>query len=176
MTSRTKRTLALLSSGAVVASLGMAGTASAANTLVVKGGTVLKPGKAIIDNMRYTPMTKAIKSGSTLTIQNKTGAPHTLSIVKKSVLPKTAAQMEKFFESPVMGEFMQAHEVDPENEEAPPGKPLVDVGAEGFDQAGDSVFYAGKTQKITVSAKGGTDLSYLCLIHPWMQGTLKVKK
>ena len=178
MNPRMKKSIALLGAGAVAASLAVAGTAGAqsGNTITVKGGTVMKPGKAIIDNMRFTPLNKTIKSGSTVTIANKTGQPHTLSIVKKSVLPRNAAAMEKFFESSTMGEFMQAHQVDPENEEAPPGQPLVDVGAKGFDQAGDSVFFAGKTQKIDITAKGGTNLSYICLIHPWMQGTLKVKK
>ena len=178
MNLRTRKYLALLGAGAVAASMAVAGPAGAqgGNTIVVKGGTVMKPGKAIIDNMRFTPLNKTVKSGSTVTISNKTREPHTLSIVKKSVLPKTNAAMEKFFESATMGQFMQAHQVDPENEDAPPGQPLVDVGAEGFDQPGDSVFFAGKSQKIDVTAKGGTNLSYICLLHPWMQGTLKVKK
>ena len=178
MTSRMKKPLALLGAGAIAASVAAAGPAAAqsGNTIVVKGGAVLKPGKAIIDNMRFTPLSKTVKPGSTVTIRNKTGQPHTLSVVKKSDLPQTAAAMEKFFRSDVMGQFMQAHEVDEQNEDAPPGKPLVDVGAEGFDQVGDSVFFAGKTQKIDVTAKSGTNLSYLCLLHPWMQGTLKVKK
>ena len=178
MTPRTKTALALLGTGAIAASAAFAVPAGAqgGNTITVKGGAKMRPGHSITDNMRFAPLKKSIKSGSTVTINNKTGAPHTLSIVKKSELPKNVKEMEAFFEGPVMGEFMQAHEVDPENEEAPPGKPLVDVGEEGFDQRGDSVFFAGKTEKIKVTAKGGTSLSYLCLIHPWMQGTLKVKK
>jgi plastocyanin len=173
-----KQSLAVLGAGAVAASLAVAGTAGAQSgtTIVVKGGAVLKPGKAIIDNMRFTPLQKSVKSGSTVTINNKTGQPHTLSLVRKSVLPKTAAAMDKFFESKTTGDFMQAHQVDPENDEAPPGQPLVDVGAEGFDQVGDSVFFDGKTQKIEVTAAGGKNLSYICLVHPWMQGTLKVTK
>lgn len=171
-----KKTLALAAAGAVA--LAAAGTAGAqgGNTITVKGGAVMRPGKAIIDNMRFTPLKKSVKSGSTVTINNKTGQPHTLSLVQKSVLPRNAKEMEAFFESKTMGDFMAAHEVNPEDEEAPPGKPLVDVGETGFDQAGDSVFFAGKTQKIDVTAKAGSKLSYICLIHPWMQGTLNVKK
>lgn len=176
MLNPSKKTLALLGTGAVAAAAAFAGPAGAqnANTIVVKGGTVMKPGKAIIDNMRFTPLSRQVKSGRTIKIDDRTKAPHTLSLVKKSDLPKTAAQMEKFFQSPLMGEFMQAHEVDPNNEEAPPGKPLVDVGAEGFDQPGDSLFFMGDSS-IKVTAKKGTNLSYICLIHPWMQGSLKVR-
>ena len=151
--------------------------AQSGNTIVVKGGTIMRPGKAIIDNMRFTPLRKTVKSGSTVTINNKTTAPHTLSLVKASALPRNATQMEKFFESPLMGEFMQAHEVDPENEDSPPGKPLVNVGEDGFDQPGDSVFFGPRSKEtLEVSAAAGTKLSYICLIHPWMQGTLRTKK
>ncbi|HEV2813137.1 MAG TPA: hypothetical protein VGW10_07805 [Solirubrobacteraceae bacterium] len=179
MSPRTKKSMALIGTAAVAASAAFAGPAGAqsGSTLVVKGGTIMRPGKAIIDNMRFTPLKKAVKTGSSLTIDNRTEAPHTLSLVRKSALPRNAKQMEAFFRSPLMGEFMQAHEVDPENEEAPPGKPLVDVGETGFDQNGDSVFFGPKSkQKIDVTAKAGTALSYICLIHPWMQGTLNVKK
>ena len=174
MPTRTKKLLATVAGGAVAASL--AAAPAGAETLNIRGGTIFRPGKAIIDNMRFVPLKRGIKSGNTLTIRNRTNQPHTLSIVKKSELPRTLAKFESFFESPVMGEFMQAHEVDPANEEAPPGKLLVDVGESGFDQRGDSVFFQGKQQKIDVTAKGGTDLSYICLLHPWMQGTLKVKR
>lgn len=172
------KSLALLGTGALVASAAFAGPAAAqgGNTIVVKGGAKMRPGHSITDDMRFAPLRKTIKSGSTVTISNRTGQPHTLSIVKKSELPKNVKQMEAFFEGPIMGEFMQAHEVDPANEEAPPGKPLVDVGETGFDQRGDSVFFAGKSQKFEFTAKPGSELSYICLIHPWMQGSLKARK
>ena len=146
-------------------------------TSLVKGGTVMRPGKAIIDNMRFTPLRKTVRTGSTVTINNRTAEPHTLSIVKAADLPKNAAQMERFYESPLMGEFMQAHQVDPNNEDAPPGQLLVNVGEEGFDQSGDSVFFGPKSkQQIEVTAPEGSKLSYICLIHPWMQGQLRTKQ
>lgn len=171
-----KKILALLGIAAVaVAAVAAvpAGAQQKANTITVKGGTKMKPGSYIIDNMRFRPLDRGVKSGSTVTIKNTTKQPHTLSIVKPSVLPKTAAQMEAFFGSKTMSDFMAAHEVDPNSEDAPPGKLLVDVGQEGFDQPGDSVFFAGPSQKIEVTAKKGTTLSYVCLLHPWMQGKIK---
>jgi hypothetical protein len=163
--------LALLGAGALA--MTAAAPAGAATTLTVKGGPKMKPGHFIMDTMRFAPLTRGVKSGSELTIRNKTGQPHTLSIVPRSVLPKNASQMDKFFESDTMGEFMQAHGVDPNNEDAPPQNPLVDVGQTGFDQAGDSVFFAGPSQKIDVTADKGETLNFICLIHPWMQGRLK---
>jgi plastocyanin len=172
-----RKSLALAAVGAVALVAAAPAGAQSGNTIVVKGGTIMRPGKAIIDNMRFTPLKKSVKTGSSLTIDNRTVEPHTLSLVKKSVLPKTAKQMEAFFGSQTMQEFMAAHQVDPENEEAPPGQPLVDVGETGFDQAGDSVFFGPRSkQKIDVTAAAGSKLSYICLIHPWMQGTLNVKR
>ena len=34
---------------------------------------------------------------------------------------------------------------------------------------------AGSTVTFKVTAKAGTTLRYLCIIHPWMQGSFKVK-
>ncbi len=110
--------LAVLCSALVAVPAG----AQSSNTIVVKGGAVMKPGKMIVDNMRFTPMSREVKSGRTVRIDNRTRQPHTLSIVKKSDLPRNAKQMEAFYKGPIMGQFMQAHEVDPNNEDAPPGK------------------------------------------------------
>ena len=176
MSLRSKKTIAVLGAGAVAAAAAFAVPAAAqsgAPTIVVKGGAKMKPGHYIQDGMRFAPLTRQVKSGKTVTIRNKTGQPHTLSIVNKSVVPKTVRQMDALFESPTMGRFMEAHGVDPENEDAPPSNPLVDVGGEGFDQAGDSVFFAGPSQKIKVTAAKGKTLNFLCLIHPWMQGKIK---
>lgn len=60
--------------------------------------------------------------------------------------------------------------------------PVVDVGQPGFDTmgdattAGDSVFLAPKSKvTVKVTAKQGAKLTFFCAIHPWMQGTIKVK-
>ena len=172
-----RKSLSLAAVGAVALVAAAPAGAQGGNTIVVKGGTIMRPGKAIIDNMRFRPMRKTVRTGSTLTINNRTAAPHTLSLVRAADLPKNAAQMERFFGSSVMGEFMQAHQVDPENEEAPPGQPLVNVGDEGLDQRGDSIFFGPKSKEtIKVSAPEGSKLSYICLIHPWMQGTLRTRQ
>jgi len=51
----------------------------------------------------------------------------------------------------------------------------VNVGQPGLDQPGDSLLILdGQTIGATISASAGTNLFYLCAIHPWMQGQLRV--
>jgi hypothetical protein len=53
----------------------------------------------------------------------------------------------------------------------------LDKNAKGVDGPGDSFFFDPKTPvKTTVSAKPGTTLYFLCAIHPWMEGKVKVTK
>jgi plastocyanin len=143
--------------------------------LDVKGGMVFKPNRMVGDTMRFGRDVTTIRSGGTLTIRNRTEAPHTFSLVKRSQVPRNARQMEACFANGACADFMKAHEAS-EEDEGPPKKPLVDVGAEGFDRPGDSIFFApkGKTT-VKITAKKGTTLSFICVPHPWMQGTLKVR-
>ena len=169
--------LALLGAAVLILAAAVAPAgALAANTIDIRGGVTVKPGKAVIDTQRFTPLVKGIKSGSTLTIRNKakTKDPHTFSIVKKSQLVKTPGALNSCFENGVCGALFAAHEV-PEGD-GPPGKPVVDVGKEGFDQPGDSVIIGGPTAtKVKITAAKGSNLYYLCAIHPWMQGRLNVR-
>jgi hypothetical protein len=49
-------------------------------------------------------------------------------------------------------------------------------GAAGFDQPGDSILLMDrKPQKIKITAKKGSTLYFICGLHPWMQGTIKVR-
>jgi plastocyanin len=136
--------------------------------------------------MHFGPRVISVKSGATVTVVNKgtDPEPHTISFVKRAFLPKS-------FEFAAIGPLMAAHQVDEENEEAPPGVIKVDNGAAAADQnaplevdslgddkqAGDSQFIAPDEKKITfkVTAKKGATLPYYCAVHPWMQGKISVK-
>jgi plastocyanin len=144
----------------------------------IAGGTVFKAGHSVSDNQRFTGTT-SVRPGQTIKVVNraKSDEPHTVTFVKRSDLPRSFADMGK----PIFEEFMKAHEVPqgpggPDGPPPAPGKPVVNAGAEGFDMVGDSYFFQGKRYsiKVAASAKKGT-YSYLCLIHPWMQGTVRVK-
>ena len=142
-------------------------------TLTAKGGTVFKPNRFIGDGMRFGRDVTTMKSGGTLTIRDRTREPHTFSIVRKSQVPRTARQAER---CTVCRELGIAHGM-PENGEGPPTIPVVDKGAKGFSQPGETVAFGPRqTVKVKITAKAGRTLHFICAIHPWMQGKLAVRK
>src|SRR3954464_11398380 len=102
------------------------GVALAANTAAVPKKATVKavqtlkvvPNRYIQDGLRWNKDVYTIKKGGTLTlIGNKLQeGPHSLSIVKPSQLPKTAAQA---FNCKVCNTLGKAHGADP-NSEGPP--------------------------------------------------------
>jgi hypothetical protein len=171
---------------ALVLALAAIGTAVAARapkqapkraTVLIKGGTQVKINRFIADTMRFAPGVTVIRSGGKVTVKNRTEAPHTLSLVRRSQLPRNARQVESC--SPenaksICAQLVAAHQFA--DDDSPPRKPVVDVGAQGFDRAGDSiVIFPKQTVKFTVTAKRGSTLHYLCGIHAWMQGSFKVR-
>lgn len=153
--------------------LGLAGNAEAATPknakLDIVGGQQFKAGHHAMDNQRFSKLVTTVRSGGTITLVNraKTPDPHTFSLVKRSQLPNS-------FDCKACGAFFGAHEVNEETNE--PGKPLVDVGATGFDQPGDSVVIEPRGRvKLDVTAAKGKRLYFLCAIHPWMQGRIGVR-
>jgi hypothetical protein len=168
---------------AAVAALGVfalgAGTASAApkkNTITAVGGTKVKANAYVQDDQRWDADAYTVKSGATVTLRDKSteGQPHTLSLIKKR--PKTPAQI---MGCEACGPLMEAHQANPETGEV--GQELVQAGGEGFDTggdkngAGDSIYLPPKG-KVTfkVTAKKGTTLNFVCAVHPWMLGTIKI--
>lgn len=154
------------------------------NEIRIVGGIVVKPGKFVKDDQRFKAATTTVKSGATVRLVNKakTEDPHTITFVEKKFLPE-------MFESGLEEQLLAAHQVDPNNQEAPPGAPVVDNGVavpEGgtlevdtmFNKTvnGDSAFIAPgqKSLSFKVTADKGSKLFYFCAIHPWMQGKLKV--
>ena len=166
---------AALAAAAVLAAPATAATPA----LNIIGGGSMKPNRWVKDTQRFSRDVVNVKSGDTLSVVNKTkGEPHTFSLVKKSDQPRRISQMEACFEKGVCGQFFGAHEV-PEGD-GPPGKPLVDVGGEGFESPGDSIVISpkgapGSTAKVKITAAKGKTLYFLCAVHPWMQGQVKVK-
>ena len=157
-----------------------AGPATAAtpkkNTITAVGGMKLKANAYITDDQRWDANVYEIKSGATVTLRDRSDAnqPHSLSLIKK--LPKTPAQI---MGCEACGPLMAAHEANPETGEV--GKPLVEAGGAGFDTAGDKTaagdsIYLPPKGKVTfkVTAKKGTTLNFVCAVHPWMLGTIKV--
>jgi plastocyanin len=145
-------------------------------------GVTFAPNKFIQDNMYFAPGTVRLKSGDSLTFKfgdAKAMEPHTLTIVKKSDLPKTGGQVEN---CKPCEEYATPHL---KNRKAPPDQnnPIVhwtlNKGQPGLDTVGDSIAIQqpGPHKSITVqvTAPAGTTLYFLCAVHPWMQGKIVVK-
>ncbi|HKZ12472.1 MAG TPA: hypothetical protein VJL81_01365 [Solirubrobacterales bacterium] len=125
-----------------------------------------------------------VHEGEELVVVNDTKpsmvGPHTFSLVTKGSLPKTAKQRKTCF---TPGKICMgiAHWYGLKGEESPK-EPLVEAGKPGWDtmgtatKKGDSYFFGKKGASIDqkVTAKAGTTLYFMCAVHPWMQGRVKV--
>jgi hypothetical protein len=129
----------------------------------------------------------AVDKGEKLKIVNRTPVekvgPHTFTLVKPSLVDSRRDQRRcERFESKVCQNVLDAHRVGP-----PPdfevGTPDLEVGKTGWDKEftntakGDSWYTEelGDSDTRRVTAKAGERLGYFCLVHPFMQGSLKVK-
>jgi hypothetical protein len=170
--------------------LGVSGVAVAANTAAVPKSVTVKqstsfkfvPNRYIQDGLRFDKDVYKVKSGGTVNFlfSITDEGPHTLTVVRKKDVPKTPRAL---FGSPVLKKLADAHGADP-NSEAPPKFQFLENGVgentapPQLNKPGDSgAFITNKKgEKISfkVTAKKGTDLYFLCLIHPWMQAELEV--
>jgi plastocyanin len=158
--------------------LGAGGHASTRAKIFIKGGASFKPNAYIRDTVHFDAGTVVIRSGGTVTLTNTSSDPHSLSIVAASQLPRSLQQIEN---CTVCGVIAKTHGVNPEGPPptGPPPIPLVNVAAAGFDKPGDSIVIGpkGHGSRVTfkVTARPGTTLHFMCIIHPWMQGRFLVR-
>lgn len=137
--------------------------------------------------LRFTG-SSSVKSGDQLRIRNlsdpRAHGPHTFTLAAANVLPRSRKAMEQCF-SPgkICMSAALAHEFDPKTEKV--HKQLAQAGKDGWDKRfsrkvkeGDSWYSEKKGEEFSqvVSAKAGTVLRYLCVVHPEMQGKIKVTK
>jgi hypothetical protein len=150
-------------------------------TIKVSQKLLMKPNRYIQDGLRWDKDVYRVKSGGTLHVVNTvaTEGPHTFTVVAKKDIPKTAAQA---FNCKICKKLGQAHGADP-NSDAPPKFPFLENGVgqatpPNVDRPGDSgVTGAGKKGEsidLKVTAKKGSELYFMCLIHPWMQAEVDV--
>jgi hypothetical protein len=175
----------LLATLAGVGVVGMAGAAVAANSAVApskvtikqKQGFVFKPNRYIQDELRWDKDVYRVKSGGTVHVVNTAAdeGPHTFTVVQKKDLPKS-------FNCPNCDKLTKAHGADP-NSDAPPKFNFLENGVgqntpPNVDRPGDSGITGegkkGESIDLKVTAKAGTTLYFMCLIHPWMQAKLQV--
>jgi plastocyanin len=179
--SRRKRACAGLAAAVAVIAAAFAVPAIAAAppakvTQTVVGGGKFVPNRYVQDGLHFKLDRVNIRKGGTLTLVDKSKAPHTFSIVKKGQVPRTLRGLDACFEKGPCGKLAVEHgAVDPvTGEEKDPDTPLVNAGKAGFNQPGDSVLIPpGGNTKVKITSGG--PLYYVCIIHPWMQGAVNAK-
>jgi plastocyanin len=175
------RKLAGVALATTIAIAAVPAVGSAAQTKTTKARIDILDGSSFVanryfkDRMRFNKDVYEVKSGTTIRFVSKTpDEPHTISIVKKSDLPKTVAAAGKCFSTGICAALAAAHGF-PEGD-GPPTTPVVNEGAAGYDVPGDStVVDPGGKGNFKVTAKKGKTLYFMCIIHPQMQAQIKVK-
>ncbi len=153
-------------------------SAAASKTVYTRGDETVQINALISSNLRFSPGPVTVSRGDTVAWihDDKTEAPHTVSVVNAADLP------QEFLDVFLCGEpggpcenFLIQHlglgnRVLDNGVPVNPNDPIV------LDGEGDSfLFFHGETFEATIDAPAGTTLAYICALHPWMQGTIRVK-
>jgi plastocyanin len=149
------------------------GDGKRAKTVRIVGEDSFKPNKFVKNTFRFSPGRIRVRHGATVTWQNGTMAPHTVTVLAEHDVPAT---VEEVFgcgepggpcEPALSGHFPS---------ETGPPVPVLNAGEPGLDTVGDSLFVPdGGETSAEISAPPSTSLNYVCAIHPWMQGLIKVR-
>jgi hypothetical protein len=159
---------------------GSEGEAATANVVKIEGSRT-KP--------LHFVFPKTIVDGEELEIVNMTNAkkvgPHTFSMVESGLIPQTKQQRKACFTPKhICKAVAEWHGV--KGPHGSPTKNPAEAGAQGWDsegnlaESGDSWFTGTKpnasfSQKVSVDTSGGpTTITFMCAIHPWMHGSIKV--
>lgn len=132
---------------------------------------------------------ETVYEGQELEILNSTNprqvGPHTFSLVERGTLPKTkAAEKACFTPGHICMSIAKWHGFNPKTEKITVNP--VKAGPLGWSTAGNNKgkkgdsWFTGEARKGThtiekVTAKAGTRLYFICAVHPWMQGSIKVE-
>jgi plastocyanin len=165
-----RRRLLALTAGILAVALAGTVTVTAADQLIrTTGDERVVPNAMVQATLRFTPGFASVSSGDDVTWRHDDNAtaPHTATIVEE--FPE--ATLDAIFgcgapDQPC-GQALAAHAVSGQ---------IVNVGGPGLDTPGDSLLFFDNTSiTATVTAPPGTTLKYLCAIHPWMQGEIRVQ-
>jgi plastocyanin len=147
----------------------------------IKGLENFEANALFLSNLRFAPQNIKVEKGDTLTWVDDalTTVPHTITIVDPKILPVDfATAYICLWDKRILGtdgpclQFMDAHGG------VPPTTPVVEVGGNGLDAPGDSIFLLPPNTSVSaqVTAAPGSVLHYICIIHPWMQGSITVEE
>jgi plastocyanin len=159
--------------------IGMA-SADGGKKVDVKGLEAFEANSLFLSNLRFVPEKINVEKGDKVTWKDDalTSVPHTITIVDPADLPSNFAEAyicnwDKRIlsvDGPCL-QFVDAHGG------IPPTTPVVEAGRNGLDATGDSIFLPPNSSvSAQITASPGTTLHYICIIHPWMQGTITVEE
>ena len=150
---------------------GLANDAKRHVTIKTRGRNGVRINELIFSTLRFKPGEVSVKSGGRVTLwhRDETEDPHTLTIVRRQELPTTVDEVFQCEACSVAQGHFGGGPPDPILED--------DRDAErGLDGRGDSLLvFAGEHITRKVTARPGRTLSFLCVIHPWMQGRINVR-
>jgi hypothetical protein len=131
---------------------------------------------------------ETVTVGDQLQVLNKTNpkqvGPHTFSLVTKGSIPKTRkAQNSCFTPKKICFAIAKWHGFNPKTEKIT--TPLAKAGPAGWSTMGDATgkkgdsWFTGEKKAGTsvtqeVTAEAGTTLYFMCAVHPFMHGQVKV--
>jgi plastocyanin len=144
---------------------------SGGSQVLVTGEITMERNRFFGFSYRFAPTTIEVPSGDTLTFDGSTFPlePHTASIVRRQDLPATALESIRCGMGGICAAIIARHEAQGPIVEDDPDE------EEGLDGPGDSLALPPDVAvSRTVTAPPGTTLYYLCAIHPWMQGMIRV--
>ena len=138
------------------------------NLIRVVGQEDFEQNALVFSTFRFDPERSFPHQGERVRLldaDRSTGAPHTLTIVRRGQLPTS---FDELFACPACQRALDAHfATDP---------PTARVGlTDGLNAPGDSMLiFEGQAIGAQVTAPAGSVMSFVCAFHPWMQGRLVV--
>jgi len=178
------RRLVVLTASALVAltTSVVLSSADVARNVTIMGTEHFVPNALISADFRFSPGPLSVKSGDSVTWTNATTDGHTISIVPS--LPTTIGEVFNCgAPGTVCAPILQCHFPGGFGPGGPIGQPVFACGNAVNGQLkalGDSFlipppfFGFGQTVTATITAPPGSTLLYMCVIHPWMQGSINV--
>ena len=174
--SRSARAAGVIACALAVAGIGAA-AADAAKTVQVRGGIVFEPNQALTDTLRFAPGALTVRPNERITWvdRDRMPDPHTITIVLPREVPDRVNELFNCQSGPCA--LANQHLADPNDPNSDIARARVNVGKAGLNTRGDSLYLApGGRISARVTARAGRRLAYICAIHPWMQGSIRVAR
>lgn len=152
-----------------------AAPAYAGKTVKTRGGDAFSPNRYLSSTLHFDAGTIFVRPNERVTWvdSDKTGDPHSITVALKKNIPNT---VDEIFACPICS-LINNHLNDPNDPDSGVATLHVNKGPKGMQSQGDSLLLLpGKKIGVRVKAKAGMRIHYLCAIHPWMQGTIRVTK